>query len=141
MSDNVNSKNMQCGNPTPCIMVVDDAEDILLIIKMRLEEENFKVDIFSDGKSALEAYERHFPDYDYYNLVLTEITVPDMNGFALYLYLKEKNPSMKIAFMTAFDIQLEEFRDIIPAIEISDIIKKPFDIDDLATQIRHNLEC
>ena len=47
---------------------------------------------------------------------------------------------MKIVFMTAFDIQLEEFRDIIPAIEINDIIKKPFDIDDLATQIRHNLE-
>ena len=130
MSDNVNTKNMQCGNPTPCIMVVDDAEDILLIIKMRLEEENFKVDIFSDGKSALEAYERHFPDYDYYNLVLTEITLPDMNGFALYLYMREKNPYMKIAFMTTVDMQFEEVRDIIPAIELNDIIKKPFHIDD-----------
>jgi DNA-binding response OmpR family regulator len=66
--------------------------------------------------------------------------MPNMNGFALYLYLKEKNPFMKIAFMTAFDIQLEEFRDIIPTIEINDIIKKPFDIDDLAAQIKHNLE-
>jgi len=66
--------------------------------------------------------------------------MPNMNGFALYLYLKEKNPSMKIVFMTAFDKQLEEFRDILPAIEINDIIKKPLDIDDLATQIRHNLE-
>jgi hypothetical protein len=47
---------------------------------------------------------------------------------------------MKIAFMTAFDIQLEEFRDIVPTIEINDIIKKPFDIDDLAAQIKHNLE-
>lgn len=66
--------------------------------------------------------------------------MPNMNGFALYLFLKEKNLSLKIAFMTAFDIQLEEFRDIIPAVEINDIIKKPFDIDDLATQIKHNLE-
>jgi len=140
MNDNVNTKSMQSRNSTPRIMVVDDAEDILLRIKMRLEEENFKVDIFSGAKSALEAYERHFPDYDYYNLVLTEITLPDMNGFALYLYLREKNPYMKIAFMTAFDIQFEEFRDIIPAIEINDIIKKPFHIDDLATQIRYNLK-
>ena len=121
-------------------MVVDDAEDILPIIKMRLEEENLKVDIFSSAKSALEAFECHFPDYDYYKLVLTEITMPDMNGFALYLYMREKNPYMKIAFMTAFDIQLEEFRGIIPAIEINDKIKKPFDLDDLTKRIRYNLE-
>jgi len=108
------------------------------MIKIGLEEKNFKVDTFSSAKSAVEAFECNAPDY--YKLVLSDIRMPNMNGFALYLYLKEKNPSMKIAFMTAFDIQLEEFRDIIPAIEINDIIKKPFDIDDLATQIRHNLE-
>ena len=119
-------------------MVVDDAEDILVMIKIGLEEKNFNVDTFSSAKSAVEAFECNAPDY--YKLVLSDIRMPNMNGFALYLYLKEKNPSMKIAFMTAFDIQLEEFRDIIPAIEINDIIKKPFDIDDLATQIRHNLE-
>ncbi len=54
-----------------------------------------------------------------------------MNGFALYLYLKEKNPSIKILFMTAFDIQLEEFRDNVPGVQIDDIIKKPFIVDDL----------
>jgi len=41
--------------------------------------------------------------------------------------------------MTAFDVALEEFREIIPAIEINDIIKKPFNIDDLGMQIKHNL--
>jgi len=66
--------------------------------------------------------------------------VTKMNGFALYLYLKEKNPSMKIVFMTAFDIRLEEFRDIVPGVEIDDIIEKPFIVDDLAKQIKHSLE-
>jgi len=126
----MNKNTVHSRSSIPHIMVVDDAEDILLMIKIGLEEKNFNVDTFSSAKSAVEAFELNAPDY--YKLVLT--------GFALYLYLKEKNPSMKIAFMTAFDIQLEEFRDIIPAIEINDIIKKPFDIDDLATQIRHNLE-
>ena len=130
MNDAMNKNTVQSRNSTPHIMVVDDAEDIILMIKIGLEEKNFNVDTFSSAKSAVEAFELNAPDY--YKLVLT--------GFALYLYLKKKNPSMKIAFMTAFDIQLEEFRDIIPAIEINDIIKKPFDIDDLATQIRHNLE-
>jgi two-component system response regulator ChvI len=54
------------------------------------------VDTFSSAESALEAFERH--PTDFYNLVLTDIRLPQMNGFALYLYLKEKNPSMKILF-------------------------------------------
>jgi DNA-binding NtrC family response regulator len=135
---NYAKNTVQSRNSSPHIMVVDDAEDILLIIKIGLEEKNFKVDTFSSAKSTVEAFERNAPDY--YKLVLTDIRMPNMNGFALYLFLKEKNPYMKIAFMTAFDIQLEEFREIMPATEINDIIKKPFDIDDLATQIRHNLE-
>jgi DNA-binding response OmpR family regulator len=139
MNEIVNKNTMQSRNSTPRIMAVDDTEDILLIIKMGLEVENFKVDIFNSAKSAIEAFERHAPDYDYYKLVLTDIRMPDMNGFALYLYLKEKNPFMKIVFMTAFDLPLQELRDIIPAIEINDIIKKPFNIDDLAMQIKHNL--
>jgi len=138
MYDAMNKNTVHSRNSTPHIMVVDDAEDILLMIKIGLAEKNFNVDTFSSAKSAVEAFERNAPDY--YRLVLTDIRMPNMNGFALYLYLKEKNPSMKIVFMTAFDKQLEEFRDILPAIEINDIIKKPLDIDDLATQIRHNLE-
>ena len=129
---------MAQSNSTPHIMVVDDNEDILITIKYGLEENNFKVDTFNSAESALEAFERH--TLEYYNLVLTDIRMPKMNGFALYLYLKEKNPSMKILFMTAFEIQLEEFRDIIPGAEIDDIIKKPFIVDELVMQIRHNLE-
>lgn len=128
----------QSRNSTPGIMVVDDTEDILIVIRYGLEKKNLKVDTFNSAESALEAFERHSPDY--YNLVLTDIKLPKMNGFALYLYLKEKNPTMKILFMTAFEIQGEEFRDIIPGLEIDDIIKKPFVVDDLVMQIKHKLE-
>ena len=125
-------------NSTPRIMVVDDTEDILTVIKYGLEENNFKVDAFNSVQSALVAFESHAPDY--YNLVLTDIRMPKMNGFALYLYLKEKNPSIKILFMTAFEIQFEEFKDIVPEAEFDDIIKKPFNVDDLIMQVKHNLE-
>lgn len=118
-------------------MVVDDDDDILLTMKIGLEEKGFKIHSFNTGKSALEAFEHHPPDY--YDLVLTDIYMPNMNGFALYLCLKEKNPSLKIVFMTAFDIPIEEFRAVVPSVELNDIIKKPFSISDLATRIRYIL--
>jgi DNA-binding response OmpR family regulator len=107
-------------------MIVDDDIDILITIKIDLEQKGFKIYTFSTGRSALDSFENHARNY--YDLVLTDIIMPIINGFALYLYLKEKNPSLKIAFMTAFDMPIEEFRAVIPSIEINDIIKKPFTI-------------
>jgi DNA-binding response OmpR family regulator len=129
---NILSKEGVCN-----IMVVDDDDDVLLSIKIGLEEKGFKVHSFNTGKSAFEAFEHH--PLDYYDLVLTDINMPDMNGFALYLCLKEKKPSLKIVFMTAFDIPMEEFRAVVPSVELNDIVKKPISISDLATRIRYVL--
>jgi hypothetical protein len=41
--------------------------------------------------------------------------------------------------MTAFDMPIEEFRAVIPSVEINDIIKKPFTIGELATWIGYIL--
>ena len=130
--------NIQCQNHAFNIMIVDDDVDILITIKIGLEQKGFKIHTFNCGKSALDAFEDHAPNY--YDLVLTDIRMPIINGFALYLYLKDKNPSLKIAFMTAFDMPIEEFRAVIPSVEINDIIKKPFIVDDLVIRIKHNLE-
>jgi len=130
--------NIQSKDHASNIMIIDDDLDILLTIKIGLEQKGFKIHTFSCGKSALEAFEDHAPNY--YDLVLTDIRMPDMNGFAVYLYLKEKNPSLRIAFMTAFDMPIEEFRAVIPTVEINDIIEKPFTIDDLATRIMYILK-
>jgi DNA-binding response OmpR family regulator len=129
---NILSKDAVCN-----IMVVDDEDDILITIKTGLEEKGFKIHTFRTAESALESFEHH--PLDYYDLVLTDIYMPNMNGFALYLCLKEKQPSLKIAFMTAFNIPIEEFRAVVPSIELNDIIQKPFSITDLATRIMYIL--
>ena len=126
-------KDIRCNDVVCNIMVVDDDDDILFTIRIGLEEKGFKIHTFSTAESALAAFEDHPPNY--YDLVLTDIYMPNMNGFALYLSLKEKAPSLKIAFMTAFNIPMEEFRAILPSVELNDIIQKPFSLTDLATRI------
>jgi CheY-like chemotaxis protein len=138
-------KNSQRDSP-PRIMVVDDEKDILRVIKRDLEsgrnnnnyETNFLVDAFSSSELALEAIEHH--PADYYDLVLTDIRMPKMNGFELYRRIKEKNPSMKIAFITAFEINKEEFSKVLPSIDVKDFIIKPISMANLIRKLKSMID-
>ena len=117
------------------IMFVDDEKDILSTVKRGLESNNvFKVDTFPSGESALQTFENH-PE-NYYDIVITDIRMPKMNGFELYRRIKEKNPSMKIAFITAFEINKEEFNKVMPSVNVIDFISKPLSISNLIVKLK-----
>lgn len=118
------------------LMVVDDEKDILRIIKRDLEADtnSFRVDTFSSSELALQAYDNH--PKDYYDLILTDIRMPKINGFELYRRIKEKNPSMKIAFITAFEINKEEFNKVLPSIDVKDFIIKPISMSHLIVKLK-----
>ena len=121
------------------IMFVDDEKDILSTVKRGLESNNaFTVETFSSGESALEAFESN-PE-NYYDLVITDIRMPKMNGFELYRRIKEKNQSMKIAFITAFEINKEEFNKVMPSVNVIDFISKPLSISSLITKLKSMLK-
>jgi DNA-binding response OmpR family regulator len=120
-------------------MFVDDEKDILSTVKRGLESNNaFTVETFSSGESALQAFESH-PE-TYYDLVITDIRMPKMNGFELYRRIKEKNQSMKIAFITAFEINKEEFNKVMPSVNVIDFISKPLSISSLITKLKSMLK-
>jgi len=127
-------------------MVVDDEKDILRVIKRDLEsgrnnnnyETYFLVDAFSSSELALDAIEHH--PANYYDLVLTDIRMPKMNGFELYRRIKEKNPSMKIAFITAFEINKEEFSKVLPSIDVKDFIIKPISMASLIRKLKSMID-
>ena len=121
------------------VMSVDDEKDILSTVKRGLESNNaFTVETFSSGESALQAFESH-PE-SYYDLVITDIRMPKMNGFELYRRIKEKNQSMKIAFITAFEINKEEFNKVMPSVNVIDFISKPLSISSLITKLKSMLK-
>jgi YesN/AraC family two-component response regulator len=123
------------GNKLARVMVVDDEKDILRIIKRDLEITNeFQVEIFSSGVEALTAFKNH--ELGYYDVIITDIRMPKMNGFELYRQIKEINPNTKIAFITAFEINKDEFNKVLPSIEVKDFIIKPIDMDDLIFKIK-----
>ena len=135
MTTEVEINNYIKGNKLARIMVVDDEKDILRIIKRDLEVTNeFQVETFSSGIEALNAFKTH--DLGYYDAIITDIRMPKMNGFELYRQVKELSPNTKIAFITAFEINKDEFNKVLPSIEVKDFIIKPIDMDDLIFKIK-----
>lgn len=119
------------------IMVVDDEKDILAIIKRGLEsDDEFQVDIFTNGEDAL----RFFQKNQKYSLVITDIRMPKMNGFEFARKIKEADPSVKLAFITAFEINKQEFSKVIPSVDVEDFISKPVSISSLKSKIKKILK-
>jgi CheY-like chemotaxis protein len=123
-------------------MFVDNEKDILRVIKRGLEsyESNdstnkFKVDAYQDSELALQSFQNH-PD-NYYDLVLTDLKMPKINGFELYIRIKEKNPQMKFAFMTAYDnIDKEKFANS-SVIDPNTFISKPITASKLKSKLMY----
>jgi YesN/AraC family two-component response regulator len=138
MTSKIEINNSFKNNKLARIMVVDDEKDILRIIKRDLEITNeFQVETFSSGNEALKAFKNHNPDY--YDIIITDIRMPRMNGFDLYRQIKETRPNTKIAFITAFEINKDEFTKVLPSIEVKDFIIKPIDMNDLIFKIKSML--
>jgi DNA-binding response OmpR family regulator len=121
-------------NSLPRIMIVDDEKDILSILKSGLETKGrFLVDTFNSGEVAVKTFATH--PANHYDLILTDIRMPKMNGFELYRKIREKNSSVPIAFITAFEINEDEFSKVMPSIKVKDFIKKPIRIPDLVEKL------
>jgi CheY-like chemotaxis protein len=122
------------------IMFVDNEKDILRVIKRGLESydsnditNKFKVDAYQDSELALQSFQNH-PD-NYYDLVLTDLKMPKINGFELYMRIKEKNPQMKFAFMSAYDnIDKEKFANS-SVIDPNTFISKPITASKLKSKL------
>jgi CheY-like chemotaxis protein len=93
------------NNKVKKILLVDDELDVIYAIKNILEDNGFQIDSFNDPILALKSYRMNF-----YDLVILDIKMPKMDGFQLYIKLREKDPQVKICFLTASELYYEKFR-------------------------------
>ena len=90
---------------TKKILVIDDEPDLTYTLKNILEDNEFEVDSFNDPILALNNYKANL-----YDLVILDIKMPKMDGFELYIKLREKDPTVKICFLTATALLSEELK-------------------------------
>ena len=112
------------------VLVVDDEPTSRALIRRMLEGENFQVEEAEDGESALALIQARSEPFD---LVLTDLSMPGIDGRQLSETLAQYRPSVAILGMSGNP-------DTVPHISPSDIpfrvMLKPFTADDLYHAVR-----
>ena len=115
------------------ILLVDDQKDIIKDIGGFLEERGYQVALAFDGKAAMQSLEE-----GRYDLVVTDIRMPDVDGMTLLRWMKEKSPGTEVILITGYgslDSAIEALR-----LGAYDYIRKPFDLAELFQAISNCLE-
>ena len=105
------------------ILVVDDELDICLVLKIVLENNGFIVTYYCNPILALNEFKSNF-----YDLIILDIQMPNMNGFQLYNEIRKKDIKSKICFVTASENITDITHKFPPGYTI---IKKPIENNDL----------
>ncbi len=117
------------------VMIVDDEPVIAEMVKTMLENFGYKADIFKTGMKAVIAFEQRPHQYD---LLITDLTMPQMTGLDLADQLHKTNPELPIIIMTGFGDNLTQ-----PTLKrygIKQVIGKPVVVKELASAVRKVLD-
>jgi len=90
-------RNLETLNKTPKILVVDDETMITNLFEMSLNDEGFYVETANSGRNAVEMFKRC--DYD---VVVTDIMMPDINGVTLVKEIKKIKPETVVIVITGY---------------------------------------
>lgn len=112
----------------PVIALIDDDRNILTTVGIALQAEGFVTRVYFDGAAALPALLDNPPD-----LVVSDIKMPRMDGFALLSALREKS-DLPVIFLTSRDDEADEAAGL--ALGADDYIAKPFSQRLLIARIR-----
>jgi two-component SAPR family response regulator len=118
-----NSNNIYLNSNALSILIVDDNFDIVRLVKLELLMHGFHVSAFTDQAMALEYLKLNCNTC---NLILSDIMMPEMNGYEFVKKAKEIDRQVKVVLMSAFEINDEEFHNILSDIKIDGFLQKPF---------------
>ncbi len=115
------------------ILLVEDEKSMREVLKILLEGENYLVMLAADGLEGIS-----YIDKDIFDLVITDIKMPRIDGFELLRKTKEIAPDTLVIMITAFGTT----ESAIEAMKLGayDYINKPFKIDEIRLIVKKAIE-
>ena len=112
------------------VLIVDDDKNLLKFIRAALESEGYQCETAMTPLSALELVGKGS-----FDIMITDIVLPEMNGLELTKKAKNLKPRMAIIIATGY-IDAFSYDEAIEA-GASDFLKKPFTVKELAARAKH----
>lgn len=120
------------------ILFVDDEPDAVLLVKQtfrhQIKDKLYSFDFAKNGVEALE-YVRNNPDYD---VVLSDIKMPEMDGLTLLSKLREMSPLFETVIISAFG-DMDNIRTAMNR-GAYDFLTKPIDMKDFEVTLSKTIE-
>jgi DNA-binding NtrC family response regulator len=110
------------------ILVIDDEESMCSFLSIMLSKQGYEVEVMTDPRPAVDKISAGG-----YDLVITDIMMPEMSGLELLTGIKQRRPDQDVIVMTAF----ASIESAIEAMKLgaSDYISKPFKVDEIKLTI------
>lgn len=115
------------------VLVIDDCQDNLLLMKLILQSEGYKFSFATSGTEGLAELAKNQPD-----LIILDLMMPDISGLEVVRRLKNncRWSSIPILLLTAnANLDNKDVQDV------NALCYKPYDINDLLLKIKSLLEC
>src|SRR4051794_1108938 len=114
----------------PRVLIADDEESMRMLVARAIAMDGHQTETAQDGAEALEILTREQGRFD---LLLTDIQMPIMDGIALALATARDFPRLTILLMTGFADQRERAYGLNAIAH--DVISKPFSVADIRTAV------
>jgi len=113
------------------VAVIDDDPGVLFVVKTFLEPLGYQTTHFQSAKAFLDALDVRHQVFD---VVVTDLSMPEMSGLQLARHLMEHHPKLPLVLTSGFDQPLQSLQ--VPAHSIQAVLRKPYGAIDIGRAIR-----
>lgn len=117
----------------PSILIVDDEENLLEALKLNLELEGYEVSTAADGAEALRKV-----DQEYFDLIVLDVMLPEVDGISVCENIRIKNLDMPILMLSAKTSSADRVMGLKKGAD--DYLTKPFNLEELLLRVRKLIE-
>jgi CheY-like chemotaxis protein len=118
----------------PTVYFIDDSATMREVIKIAFRRENINVIACHDAASAFAQIEQQAPD-----VVITDVIMPDKDGYEVCQHIKHHPTLSKTPVILMSGVVNKAVADKAFAVKADELIRKPFQPQDLITRVRHLL--
>jgi CheY-like chemotaxis protein len=133
------AERIHSSAPVPCgtekILLADDEASVMKMVRQMLERLGYQVAAFGSGTEALAAFK---DDPEGFDLVLTDMTMPEMTGDLLALEVMAIRPTIPVIISTGFSNTLTP--EMVRTVGFTGVLKKPVSKFNLAAAVRNALD-